>query len=311
MGRRADSPRRVARPPARADELRRDSTAIEKAFLRLRELRDVLPHVVKLQQFASSAAEASRRIEKLKGERAAAETSRASLEHELKATRDKRKSLQTTLADDERKRGDAEARLRDLTAAVNLLESVEKQEQAIHAFDDEIKRLPANPAEAVRKAQAALDRHHELSRVLPQLDRYAATRDELRSCRSRLAELEQRQKKIKLDGEQARDKSKEVRERAEEATKSREAADAEATSAATLRDQARKSLDDFVTNEGKKVCRYCGQARRRATSPPKSHAAARNSPKPTARRPKRTRPRPRPSAASAKPATSPAGRTNC
>src|SRR5262249_53129060 len=126
-------------------------------------------------------------------------------------------------------------------------------------LQDEIQKLPANPAAEVKKSRECWEQLSELAQAAPPLARLAEVRHELADAVRRehkagevRQEVEARGKKLKAEVEQ-------LTTEVNAAAAARQQADEQATRARTLRDQAKDQLQELMQLSGAKVCRHCGQ----------------------------------------------------
>src|SRR4051812_7602505 len=212
----------------------RESDAIEAAFTRLKDLRDVIPHILVIQEKQRALDESDRATTQLQALKTQSEEERARVEHALEMARKKRESHRKTLMQDEQRLGDIGIRLRELSGQLSQLRLYEEQTVKLQELEREIAKLPADPAEAVRQAQETFDHRVELGKAVPLLDRFAAARIELRKATERGETLTVAEKKTGEAGEQAKKRHTEARAKLEAVTQARRQADEAATEARTL-----------------------------------------------------------------------------
>ena len=244
----------------KAQALIQESDAIESAHARLRELRDVIPHVLIIQEKQQALAGSERNTGQLQTLKAQTEEQRGAVEHALDVARKKRESHRKNLMQEEQRLSEIGIRLRELSSQLTQLKLYEDQTAKLKAVEKDLAQLPNDPAEAVRQAQEAFDHRVELGKVVPLLDRFAAARIELRKATERGADLKVAEAKTREAGEQAKKRHAEAKAKLEAATQARHQADEAATEARTLLQQAKAADDDFGQLEGARVCRACGQA---------------------------------------------------
>ncbi|HVK08200.1 MAG TPA: SMC family ATPase, partial [Gemmataceae bacterium] len=243
----------------KAQALIAESDAIEKAYRRFRDLRDVIPHVLVIQEKQRAVAESDARTKQLDALREHALEQRATADDALETARKKRTSHQKTLMQDEQKLQDVGVRLRDLSAHLGTLRTYEEQTTRVDQFARELSRLPKDIDALVQQAQEEFDRRAALGATVPKLEQFAIARDQLRAATVRVAELHKAETETKEKGEKARDAHGKFKEGLTAATAAREQADEAATEARTLYQQAKGAADEFGKLEGAKVCRACGQ----------------------------------------------------
>jgi DNA repair protein SbcC/Rad50 len=242
-----------------AQSLIKEADAIEAAFTRLRDLRDVIPHVLVIQEKQRALGESERATGQLQTLKTQAEEGRAAVEHALEMARKKREAHRKNLMVEEEQVQKTGIRFRELSGQLSQLRLYEEQTGKVKALDKDLGLLPKDPAEAVRLAQETFDHRVELGKVVPVLDRFAAARIELRKATERGETLIVAEKKTREAGEQAKKRRADATANLESATLVRHQADESATEARTLFQQAKAAANEFGQLEGAKVCRACGQ----------------------------------------------------
>src|SRR5262249_9576805 len=130
---------------------------IERAMNRLRELRDVLPHLETVVRQRGELAQAAKLIEELDRERLKRKEDLVRKEDALKQARGKQKLTAGRLAEAAtRLREAAEGYRRSSERMVKLTE-YERQEAELGRVREELKRLPEDPADVVRQHREAYD----------------------------------------------------------------------------------------------------------------------------------------------------------
>jgi len=249
----------LAERQKQAEALLGESTQIEKEYRRLRELQEVLPHILAIQEHERSVAGSLETAKRLQGERETALQKRSALEHALNLARQKRTSLQKTITADETKLKGVEGRLRELAGLLEKVKQLERQSLEIKKVETELARLPAEPEQEVSRLQGLHDGVVELAAVLPVLDRFQQNRAELSAARQRLDRDEVKLADVIKAGKQAGEEAMALREQAQSATKAREKADERTTQARTLLEQAQADFQELQSLRGEKTCRHCGQ----------------------------------------------------
>jgi exonuclease SbcC len=250
----------LAERQKQAETLLGESAQIEKDYRRLRELQEVLPHILAIQEHERSVAGSLETAKRLHGEREAALQKKSALEHTIDLARQKRASLQKTIVADETTLKGVEARLRELAALLEKVKQLERQGSDIKKVESELARLPADPEQEVHRLQALHDQVVEVARVLPVLDRFQQNCAELSAARQRLGEDEKKLAEVMTAGKQAGEEAKALREQAQAGARTRAEADERATQARTLLEHAKGGLEELQSLRGEKTCRHCGQA---------------------------------------------------
>jgi exonuclease SbcC len=237
-----------------------ESAAIEQAYYRLRDLRDVIPHLLVIQEKQLAVAESERNAGQLQALKDQYEAKKSEVEQALDVVRKKRASHQKTLMTEEDRLSAVGVRLRELTGQLSQVRLYEEQAARLKQLEAELGKLPKDPEGAARRAQEVLDHRNELGKVVPLLDRFAAARFELREATARGEALGRAEQATREAGEKARRAHAESKAKLDAARHARQQADEAATEARTLFQQAKAAADDFGELEGAKVCRACGQA---------------------------------------------------
>jgi len=250
---------RLREQVSQANSLMGEATKIEASYQRLSELREVLPHINAIQQFRAEIEASETRTKKSLYERQQIQNKRDERASALELAHKKRSSLQSQQTQDEQRRQQIEARLRELTAIIERLRLVEQEQARLTELENELQRLPANARQTVTQIQGVLERGQEKAAALPLLERFEANRSELRQARERQVEIKKREKVLRKEGEEAKQRLEKAKADLETASKARAAADTRATEARTLLQQARNELKELEKLKGKKTCSHCGQ----------------------------------------------------
>ena len=219
----------------------------------------MLPAVHTVVSMRGQVNESQGKTERLTKQREDAVDRKTRADHALEQSKKKRASQQKLLADDEGKQAKVNARLRDLSAVLEKVRLAEDQEATARGLDDELARLPADPAAAVLAAQAESDRLTELNRVLPILERFQTERHDLAAAMKAEAAAQAEQRRIQTDGAKAKAELEAATADAERARTARAAADEAAAGAKVKAEAAAEALAEFTSLRGEKTCRACGQ----------------------------------------------------
>jgi DNA repair exonuclease SbcCD ATPase subunit len=242
-----------------SQKLLSDAAAIEKTFARLRELRDVLPHVEVLLREKATMSQAEQKVRDLEIVRKKAAGDLAAKDNLLKQTRDKRTQMQGLITTEENRYRDVVKKLRDSTTLMEKLKQAERQEGDLARLDRELGDFPADLAERTTKARDNVDRLTALNQAVPLLTRLASRRDELRSTTEREKQVLDNQQVVRTRGEQAKADVERLKPLVESTARQLQEASDRATEARTLLQQARDHLKEITQLGGSKVCRHCGQ----------------------------------------------------
>ena len=243
-----------------AAKLLHEAAAIEHDLARLKELRDVLPHVETIVQRRADLSQCDDATKVHAGVIRDLESQLADAEHQLEQGKRKKATHQKQIAGDEQKLHEIARRLPQLSAQVERLQLVETRREEVAKLEGELAKFPADLTQQVADAQREIEELTLLQQALPHLARLVELREDLKSTRQRLTKAQEHEAQIKSNGESIRaelDQSKPKFEAARAALKSAE--DQIASEKALLR-QATDLLAEFDQLNGAKTCRACGQA---------------------------------------------------
>lgn len=235
------------------------AVAIEKDYVRLKELREVLPAVTTVLSERGRVLESERKTEQLTKQRDDRADARRVADHALDQARKKRDALRKTQAEDEAKQAALNARLRDLAAILEQVKQVEDAEAEVQRLERELKSLPADPEAAVQTLQREQERLALLSQHLALLERLHQDRSEITKVAHAEKQARSEEAKLKADGIKAKREFEELEAVAKAARDDRAAKDQAAAEARALASLARQLADEFKSLTGEKTCRACGQ----------------------------------------------------
>src|SRR5262245_13574276 len=235
-----------------------EADAIEHDWKRLRELREVLPHL-------RTAAEQKQRLDEsvqsaavLNKDREAQAARLQELVYAEEQTQQKRKQLQQGINHDQQREQDLAGRLQELAATLRQVELFEQQQQAVVRAEAEVARLDFDPA-ALPPLREECERLGEVARVLPTLARLHRKREDLRQAHEQHRQAAEEEKAVLEQGLQIAARLKEVEASLEKARAERRAAVEHAAKAKARFDDAAKELKELSSLAGEKRCRRCGQ----------------------------------------------------
>jgi DNA repair exonuclease SbcCD ATPase subunit len=242
-----------------AQKLLEEASSIEQDVLRLAELRDVLPRVQTvieqrghIQKSTAASAELEKRKQKLDEDRAVAD-------HTLDQSRRKCESLRGLIADDERRHRETASALRAAGTLLEKLTQYERQENELTTIRREIEQMPSDPTGDLQKAREHYEQATALTAVVPNLARLHARREELRPAGVKARQAEKLRDAVHERGARLRAEADALDPQVKAAREAGREADAQATAAKTLLDQASRHLAELAQLDGEKVCRTCGQ----------------------------------------------------
>ncbi|AMV27020.1 Nuclease SbcCD subunit C [Gemmata sp. SH-PL17] len=244
---------------ADAERLLGTAIAIEKDYTRLRELRDVLPAVNTIVTERGRIGASERNTERLTKEREEVADTRRKSENVLAQGRKKLAALKKTQSEDETKKAQLEARLRELTAVLEKVKQVEDAESEVSRLETELQPFPADPDSAVRKYQTEHERLALLAQHVALLERLHQDRSELTKAVTTEKQARTDEAKLKSDGVKAKEEFTRLEIDAKAAREDRAAKDQLMAETRALARQARELADEFKTMTGQTKCRACGQ----------------------------------------------------
>lgn len=237
-----------------------ESATIEKAYTRLRELKEVIPHLLVIQEKQRASDESTRATTQLNTLKEQSVGHREEIEHAIDVARKKRTSHQKTLMQDEQKLEATREKRSKLAGPLSQLGIYEEQLKKLKSVNEQLVKLPKDIDAQLQQAQLAFDRCMELGTVVPLLDRFAAVRLQLRDSTQRSEELQRIEQTTREVGEKAKVEHAKLKTTLDATATARQQADRIATEAKTLAQQAKAAADEFEKLEGAKTCRTCGQA---------------------------------------------------
>ncbi|MFL5341560.1 MAG: AAA family ATPase [Gemmataceae bacterium] len=236
-----------------------EAAAIDKDLARLRELRDVMPHVeavflnrtnlTRSQEATKSLSEGVRELDGRLNQR----------EHKLQQQRYSRTNLLKRISEDETKQQDIGRKLLPLSAQLERVKLVEQRRDEAKRLEDELAGLPADFAPRLKEAQRKIDELASLQQALPHLSRLYQIRLDLNSAKDRAAAAAKHEKELTANGEEIRAKLEALRPAADAAKAALQVAQDKLSSERALLHEAMKLRDEFDVLEGSKICRMCGQ----------------------------------------------------
>ncbi len=242
-----------------AELLIKDRETIERDVARLAELRANSPHVQAIVEQRSTIQQSEQRSrtwiknqEKLRQEM-------AQCEHAIEQARNKSQSHLKVIANDERRHAVVLARLPQLIAFLEKLKDSERQERDLAKVREELSQLPADPAEAVIRARATVDRLTQIAVAIPVLSRFDSYRHELRDAEVFEQSTTKQLSQLRDKGEALKKELENEKEKQKLATEQARAANDEMTQAKTLRAQAQLALSELSRLDGMTACNACGQ----------------------------------------------------
>ena len=237
---------------ATADTIERDSA-------RCRELMAVLPHLESAIKQRGQIAESQRTCESLNAKRQAGQERFVSGELALNQAQQKRTALQKTIAADELRQRDLQARLRRLEGVRAQLMMLEQQRRELERQDAELAKLPPDVESRFAAVHAEHDELATLAAVVPLLARFAQARDDLRLARDREGRAAEQECGVKEHGERLTAELTILAPQVEARAADRQRADDAVSAAKALLRQARQEEKTFRELEGARLCRQCGQ----------------------------------------------------
>lgn len=249
----------LARKQAEAAGLVKQAEAIERDLARLRELREVLPHVGTVLNQRQNLDQSNLRTQQIQTEQKDLLIKLGERDHALDGLKRKRAVLQKRLAEDEAKLQAVGEKLPRLSATLERIRQCDMRRADLARLDADLAKLPGDlPREVARKHQL-VDELTALHQAQSPLTRLHAQREELRQAKDRLKAAQQAEQTVRTRGEELKRKLAELGPKVEAAERARRDADDRAASERALAQQARVLRDEFKDLNGAKTCRACGQ----------------------------------------------------
>lgn len=235
-----------------------DATAIEKAYRRFSELKQVIPQVLIIQEKQSAILESTRRTSEFTVLKARVHEDKLAHENLIETQRKKRDELRKTQGINEQRLQDANKSMQELATHLGTLRTFEEQTIRLQRTEEQLKSFKLDPAKALADAQQAHDAAVEASMSFPIVQRFAQAREQIGQAKKRAEKLEADSQTTKANGEKARQKADKAREKLAKATAARQKAEETATEARTILAQAQAAFDDLKKVKGAKTCKLCG-----------------------------------------------------
>jgi DNA repair exonuclease SbcCD ATPase subunit len=242
-----------------AQALVAEAEAIETDMARLRELREVLPHVETVFKQKQQAQQAEMKVAALARERQDIDARLAERTQTAEQVRQKRAVLARKIIDDDARLQSVGAELTKLATILERVKQYERQKQTLARQEEELARLPADTHDAVDAAQRRCDELAALERAVPLLERLGGQRQGLKKALTAEAAESQKEQAVKANGEKLRARHEDLKKRVESATHKRQQTDQELAAARALFDQLKAAWAEFTALEGARLCRACGQ----------------------------------------------------
>jgi exonuclease SbcC len=236
-----------------------EAEVIEKDLARLRELREVLPHVEIVVKQRQQVSLAESNIAKLLTERTEIDARVAERSEAIDQARQKRTTLQKRISFEDSRLQEIGEELRKLEPILERVKNYQRGEQTLDAQEKELAGLPKNSAQTVSEAEQRVEALTTLDRAVPLLDRLAYKRDLLRQALADANAKAKEEQAVKVRGEALKAEHDEAHKQADEATRKRQDTDAELAAARALFTQIEESWNNFTGLEGAQLCRACGQ----------------------------------------------------
>ena len=237
-----------------------EAEKIEAQYLRLRELREVIPPVLTIQAKQQALQGSQAKTARLEQEKTAAGDKQTRLAREAELARKKRDSLQQSIAKNEEAITRITGELPELAGHLATVRLHEELGAKLDQLQQEIDRLPVVTREQTEQWEARVEALQQLAMAIPVAERFERQRSLLAEAAGRRASLSAEIKAITERGLQTRRTHDEIRQKLTEATEARAKADEKATAASTRQEDARRLLDELTNVGSAKLCRACGQA---------------------------------------------------
>src|SRR5262245_16423272 len=243
-----------------AGALVQEAAAIDKDLARLRELRDVLPHVETIVLNRTALARSQEETKVLTGILRETEDKLGQREFDVEQARRKRENHQAKILEYEAKQQEIGKKLPPLSAILERVKQIDQRREDAQRLEAEIAALPDDLPKQVADGQTIVDELTALHHTLPTLSRFAQLRADLKMSHEHLQSAQVHEKSVQSCGEVIRVKVDALRPDVEAARATLLATQEKLASEKTLLKQATDQSAEFDKLEGAKVCRTCGQA---------------------------------------------------
>ncbi len=261
-GRWADAESRAAAARGKlqsAEVLLGDAVRIEKDHARLTELKAVLPTVQTVVTVRTELKNSDDRRANY-DKRRVEETERKSKAESGKGKLQRQRELDVKrLREDEEMLAECVKQLRELEGQLQTVRLVDDEAAKLDRLKNEAKALPADPEAELTAAREEESKVHDLSRVLPILERVNTERHELGQAVGQEAESKKLRDEAGQKGKEARTAADALKADLEKCRAARTQSEADAAVAKAEVDRATAAVAEFATLSGAKSCRACGQ----------------------------------------------------
>lgn len=243
-----------------AESVLTDAVQIETDFLRLEELRRVLPRLQTISTNTGHIEESERQSREFKTERQRCSDRVQELEHSREQTRSKIVSIQKLIDSEEKQREALNVEFQTASEHLFHLKEYEQQQLELEKVQAELKRIPGgDPAAQVAAARERCDALSGVAAAVPILTRFQSLRDELTKGIVQEQTAEKARQSVQARGEKLAAEFKALEPLLEAATKETRQAGEAAAAARTLLQQATASLESLDQLGDSHLCRHCGQ----------------------------------------------------
>ncbi len=236
-----------------------DAAAIEQSVARLRELREVVPRLHEVTVLRQQSQQAEEQIRHYNRERDKLLEQQTQKDAAWKQARQTRTLLQGQITRDTDAHREVTTQLRTLSQQLVTLKEYERQQVEQQRLQEELRQLPSDPQKLVTEARAEFDHLELVERTIPALQRFVSQREAVARSTREVSEVEQQLQQVRQRGETAKADAEQIRPQHLEAERAVQAASEAATTARTLTQQAKQSLEELAQIDGAKLCRHCGQ----------------------------------------------------
>src|SRR5262245_539676 len=244
---------------AAAAQLIREADRIEQQAARLKELRDVLPHVDRIGQSRGGLSRSEEATKTLVDRQRDLQAKQFDLEHQLSQAERRKANVQKGIATDEEKLARTAERLPLASAALEQVKQIEKKRAELSGLEADRGKYPGDVRAKVTDAEAAVNELVALERALTPLGRLADARSELRAARERAADGEKEESTSRERGEEIRKQQEVLKPQLEAARATLKQVEEKLASERALLKQATELREEFDRLDGSKTCRACGQ----------------------------------------------------
>jgi exonuclease SbcC len=244
---------------ASATKLIHEADRVEQQVNRLKELRDVLPHVDQIVQRRADLSRSEEATKHLTDRLRELQGRQFAVEHTLDEAQRRKTQVQKGIAAAEEKAARIAERLPQASAALERVKLVEQRRAEFAELEAGFAKFPADLRAKLTRAELMTNELVALERALSPLGRFATARGELRNAHETLTAAEQDEAAKRLQGEEMRKQQDALKPPLDASRATLKQVEEKLASEKALLKQANELTAEFDRLDGAKTCRACGQ----------------------------------------------------